>query len=125
MSYEWILYRIVFFLLKQVFKEKWLGMSGVIHTLLISRLDEEMTDNCFINLCAIFYFVIVRSIWNTQFYILWYQLSLEYTLEDFVIFIYIYLYTFRMDIATPIFQGKFFLFVERKGKKDHRAHRGY
>lgn len=115
MSYEWILYRIVFFLLKQVFKEKWLGMSGVIHTLLISRLDEEMTDNCFINLCAIFCFVIVRSIWNTQFYILWYQLSLEYTLEDFVIFIYIY--TFRMDIATPIFQGKFFLFVERKGKK--------
>lgn len=42
-------------------------------------------------------------------------ISLEYTLEDFVIFIYIY--TFRMDIATPIFQGKFFLFVERKGKK--------
>lgn len=42
-------------------------------------------------------------------------ISLEYTLEDFVIFIYIY--TFRMDIATPIFQGKFFLFVEKKGKK--------
>lgn len=42
-------------------------------------------------------------------------ISLEYTLEDFVIFIYIY--TFRMDIATPIFQGKFFLFVGRKGKK--------
>lgn len=42
-------------------------------------------------------------------------ISLEYTLEDFVIFIYIY--TFRMDIATPIFQGKFFLFVEKKEKR--------
>ena len=43
-------------------------------------------------------------------------ISLEYTLEDFVIFIYIY--TFRMDIATPIFQGKFFFcLLEEKEKK--------